>query len=340
MGTDHIGTIPLQQFNDVLNEAWAVGINTLDTAPVYIDSEWRLGNYFDQTQLPFQIQTKGGFPFDIGCMQSFRLSSFFHRSFASFFLCFDRRHVYISLERHSDRDSRPHPGRDYRLAGETASQHHSVPDAPRRLRFPQLLDHPETADPCLQHPVCSVRSCSAQQVRPAWPVELEDSSNLHHAGGGDGHSRPRASSGQLSLLLADGNVQVDDHPHCLPSILLFRRTLAFAIQSNQITGRSAGVPRGPVRHELPAGHQAHDLLLSSWLPHLLPRCACFASDFSFSNVSRNNNNRVGQGEGGGVQSDSARRLHGRAGPFSSSLRRPLLAQCARCHLPRRYFALP
>lgn len=42
---DHLGKVDDQVTVDVLNEAVRLGINTFDTAPIYVNSEYRLGNW-------------------------------------------------------------------------------------------------------------------------------------------------------------------------------------------------------------------------------------------------------------------------------------------------------
>jgi hypothetical protein len=42
---DHLGKVDEQTTIDVLNEAVRLGINTFDTAPIYVNSEYRLGNW-------------------------------------------------------------------------------------------------------------------------------------------------------------------------------------------------------------------------------------------------------------------------------------------------------
>lgn len=68
LGTDHLGKVDDQVTVDVLNEAVRLGINTFDTAPIYVNSEYRLGNWLrtlPATIPKLHIITKGGFPFDV-----------------------------------------------------------------------------------------------------------------------------------------------------------------------------------------------------------------------------------------------------------------------------------
>ena len=68
MGTDHLGRNPEEVTFKILNEAVALGINTFDTAPIYVDEiEKTVGDWLrsrDSSEL-YTI-SKGGFPYDRG----------------------------------------------------------------------------------------------------------------------------------------------------------------------------------------------------------------------------------------------------------------------------------
>eukprot|EP00727_Mastigamoeba_balamuthi_P005638 m51a1_g1694 hypothetical protein (511) ;mRNA; f:477552-479414 len=75
IGTDHLGQVGEERLNQVINEALRLGINAIDTAPIYIDSEYFLSHYVPSHYLsgsssgcpacPVRIITKGGFPYDL-----------------------------------------------------------------------------------------------------------------------------------------------------------------------------------------------------------------------------------------------------------------------------------
>lgn len=66
LGTDHLGKIPAEQRDEVLELAVALGINAFDTAPIYVGGiEYELGNWLRRSQRPDLVTiSKGGFPLD------------------------------------------------------------------------------------------------------------------------------------------------------------------------------------------------------------------------------------------------------------------------------------